>query len=43
MKRRAIRVEPLATWLDNYKAPTSTVVRHGDRLRHRGGLHRCGL
>jgi len=32
MKRRAIRVEPLATWLDNDKAPTSTVVRHGDTI-----------
>ena len=32
MKRQIIRVEPLATWLDNYKAPTSTVVRHGDTI-----------
>lgn len=32
MKRQIIRVEPLATWLDNYKAPTSSVVRHGDTI-----------
>lgn len=32
MKREIIRVEPLATWLDNYKAPTSTVTRHGDTV-----------
>jgi hypothetical protein len=25
MKRQIIRVEPLATWLDNYKAPTFDV------------------
>jgi 2-iminobutanoate/2-iminopropanoate deaminase len=29
MKRQIIRVEPLASLLDKYKAPTSTVVRHG--------------
>ncbi len=32
MKRQIIRVEPLATYLDNYKAPTSTVIRHGDTI-----------
>jgi 2-iminobutanoate/2-iminopropanoate deaminase len=32
MKRQIIRVEPLASLLDKYKAPTSTVVRHGDTL-----------
>lgn len=32
MKKEIIRVEPLATWLDNYKAPTSTVTRHGDTI-----------
>jgi 2-iminobutanoate/2-iminopropanoate deaminase len=32
MKREIIRVEPLATWLDNYKAPTSTVTKHGDTI-----------
>lgn len=30
--KQVIRVEPLATWLDRYQAPTSTVVRHGDTL-----------
>jgi hypothetical protein len=30
MKRAIIRVEPLATFLDNHKAPTSTVTKHGD-------------
>ena len=32
MKRQIIRVEPLASLLEKYKAPTSTVVRHGDTL-----------
>jgi 2-iminobutanoate/2-iminopropanoate deaminase len=32
MKREIIRVEPIATLLEKYKAPTSTVVRHGDTL-----------
>jgi 2-iminobutanoate/2-iminopropanoate deaminase len=32
MKREIIRVEPLATWLENYKAPTSTVTKHGDTI-----------
>src|SRR6201994_1125277 len=32
MKREIIRVEPLTTWLDNYKAPTSTVTKHGDTI-----------
>jgi 2-iminobutanoate/2-iminopropanoate deaminase len=32
VKREIIRVEPLATWLDNYKAPTSTVTKHGDTI-----------
>ncbi len=32
MTRQIIRVEPLATFLDRYKAPTSTVTRHGDTL-----------
>jgi 2-iminobutanoate/2-iminopropanoate deaminase len=32
MKRQIIRVEPLATLLEKYNAPTSTVVRHGDTL-----------
>jgi 2-iminobutanoate/2-iminopropanoate deaminase len=30
MKRQVIRVEPLSTWLERWKAPTSAVVRHGD-------------
>lgn len=32
MKRQIIRVEPLASLLEKYNAPTSTVVRHGDKL-----------
>ena len=31
MKREIIRVEPLAS-LEKYKAPTSTVTRHGDTI-----------
>jgi hypothetical protein len=30
MKREIIRVEPLATYLEKCKAPTSTVTKHGD-------------
>jgi 2-iminobutanoate/2-iminopropanoate deaminase len=30
MKREIIRVEPLSTYLERWKAPTSAVVRHGD-------------
>jgi len=36
MKREIIRVEPLATYLEKYKAPASTVTkrrRHYLRLR----------
>jgi 2-iminobutanoate/2-iminopropanoate deaminase len=32
VKRQIIRVEPLASLLEKYNAPTSTVVRHGDTL-----------
>ncbi|HKA76772.1 MAG TPA: RidA family protein [Pseudolabrys sp.] len=32
MKREVIRVEPLATWLEWWKAPTSAVTRHGDTI-----------
>jgi len=32
MKREIIRVEPLATFLDKYKAPASTVTKHGDTI-----------
>ncbi len=32
MRREIIRVEPLATFLDKYKAPTSTVTKHGDTI-----------
>jgi 2-iminobutanoate/2-iminopropanoate deaminase len=28
MAREIIRVEPLSTWLENFKAPTSAVTRH---------------
>jgi 2-iminobutanoate/2-iminopropanoate deaminase len=32
VKRETIRVEPLSTYLEKWKAPTSTVTRHGDTL-----------
>jgi 2-iminobutanoate/2-iminopropanoate deaminase len=32
MKREVIRVEPLSTWLERWKAPTSVVTRHGDTI-----------
>jgi 2-iminobutanoate/2-iminopropanoate deaminase len=32
MKREIIRVEPLSTWLERWKAPTSVVARHGDTI-----------
>ena len=32
IKREIIRVEPLSTYLENWKAPTSAVTRHGDTL-----------
>jgi 2-iminobutanoate/2-iminopropanoate deaminase len=32
MKREIIRVEPLSTYLENWKAPTSAVTRHGDTV-----------
>ena len=32
MKREVIRVEPLSTYLENWKAPTSAVTRHGDTV-----------
>ena len=32
MKREIIRVEPLATFLEKYNAPTSTVTKHGDTI-----------
>jgi len=35
MKREIIRVEPLATYLEKYKAPASMVTKHGDYLRLR--------
>lgn len=28
MKRETVRVEPLSTWLERWKAPTSAVTRH---------------
>ena len=34
MKREIIRVEPLASYLEKYKAPTSTVTRHGGTIYH---------
>ena len=32
MQREIIRVEPLSTYLENWKAPTSAVTRHGDTV-----------
>lgn len=32
MKREVIRVEPISTWLERVKAPTSVAVRHGDTI-----------
>ena len=32
MKREVIRVEPLSTYLEKWKAPTSAVTRHGDTI-----------
>ena len=32
MKREVIRVEPLSTYLDRWKAPTSAVTRSGDTV-----------
>jgi 2-iminobutanoate/2-iminopropanoate deaminase len=32
MEREIIRVEPLSTWLENWKAPTSAVTRLGDTI-----------
>lgn len=32
MLRQTIRVEPLSTYLEAWKAPTSVVVRHGDTI-----------
>jgi 2-iminobutanoate/2-iminopropanoate deaminase len=32
MKREVIRVEPLSTYLENWKAPTSAVTRCGDTI-----------
>jgi 2-iminobutanoate/2-iminopropanoate deaminase len=32
MKRQIIRVEPLSTWLERWKAPISALTRHDDTL-----------
>jgi 2-iminobutanoate/2-iminopropanoate deaminase len=32
MRRETIRVEPLSTWLENWKAPTSAVTAAGDTI-----------
>jgi 2-iminobutanoate/2-iminopropanoate deaminase len=32
MAREIIRVEPLSSWLEHWKAPTSAVTRHGDTI-----------
>jgi len=32
MKRQVIRVEPLSTYLERWKAPTSAVTRYGDTV-----------
>src|SRR5258708_38464963 len=38
LKREAIRVEPLSTYLENWKAPTSAVTRPCDTLYVSGFL-----
>ena len=38
MKKEIIRVEPLASYLEKYKAPTSTITRHGDTIYVTGAL-----
>jgi 2-iminobutanoate/2-iminopropanoate deaminase len=32
MQREIIRIEPLSTYLERWKAPTSVVVRHGETI-----------
>jgi 2-iminobutanoate/2-iminopropanoate deaminase len=32
MSREVIRVEPLSTYLERWRAPTSAVIRHGDTI-----------
>ena len=32
MKREALRVEPISTWLDRVKAPASPVTRAGNMV-----------
>jgi 2-iminobutanoate/2-iminopropanoate deaminase len=32
LKREIIRVEPISTYLERWKAPTSVVTRHGDTI-----------
>src|SRR3984893_19512533 len=32
LKREIIRVEPLSTYLEKWKAPTSAATRHGDTI-----------
>src|SRR5437764_4715909 len=32
MRREVIRVEPLSSYLERVKAPTSAVIRHGDTI-----------
>jgi 2-iminobutanoate/2-iminopropanoate deaminase len=32
MKREIVRVEPLSSYLERWKAPTSVVTRHGDTI-----------
>jgi 2-iminobutanoate/2-iminopropanoate deaminase len=32
MEREIIRVEPLSTYLEQWKAPTSAIARHGDTI-----------
>ena len=32
MPREVIRVEPLSSWLERWKAPTSVVTRSGDTV-----------
>jgi 2-iminobutanoate/2-iminopropanoate deaminase len=39
VRREIIRVEPLSTYLENWKAPTSAVTRSGDTIYVSGFRH----
>ena len=43
MKREIIRVEPLSSYLERWKAPTSAVTRHGDIFKVHPPYRRTAL